>query len=80
MSSIVVDLPKPLETRLEALSKQSGVSVADLLIEAADKMSQIETLEIIKQRARLRDTKGAFDRVLAAVPDVPPIHPGDVIK
>ncbi len=80
MSSIVVKLPKPLENRLEELARLSGVSIADLLLEAADKMSRIETLELVKKRALRRDNKGAFDRVLAAVPDVPPTHPGDIIK
>lgn len=80
MSNIVVDLPNSLRMRLEEIANRSGVSVADLLVEAADKMSQVDFLEYVKQNARRRDTKSAFDRVLAAVPDAEPTHPDDVIN
>jgi hypothetical protein len=80
MSTVSVNLPASLQARLEEIAKKSGVSVADLLVEAADKMSRIDVLEKIKQRARMRDTRSAFERVLAAVPDAETIHPDDVIK
>ncbi len=80
MSVITVELPNALQIRLERISKESGVSVADLLVDAADKMSQMDILEKIKIDAANRDTGGAFKRFLASVPDVDPIHPDDVIK
>ena len=80
MSTISVELPKPLRTRLEQIATELNVSVAHLLVDAADRMTQVDTLEKIKEAARNRDTREAFEKVLAAVPDVPPIHPDDVIK
>jgi len=80
MSSVIVELPKPLLARLEKLARLSGVSVSDLLVEAADKMSQVEFLEKVKVQARERDTQSAFEWVLAAVPDAPPDRPEDEIK
>lgn len=80
MSTISVELPKPLRIRLEQIAKELNVSVADLLVDAADRMTQVDTLEKIKEAARKRDTREAFEKVLAAVPDIPPIHPDDVIK
>ena len=80
MSSVVVEIPNSIQLRLDEIAERSGMSVADLLLEAADKMSQVEALERIKERARQRDTESAFRRVLAAVPDVPPSRPDDVIE
>ena len=80
MSNVIVELPKPLLARLDKLARLSGISVSDLLVEAADKMSQVEYLETIQNRARERDTKSAWERVLAAVPDAPPDRPEDEIK
>ena len=80
MSTISIDLPNTLRARLEMISKESGVSISDLLVDAADKMSQMDLLEKIKEKAKLRDTRAGFERVLAAVPNADPIHPDDVIK
>lgn len=80
MSAITVELPNALLARLERISKESGVSVAELLVDAADKMSQMDVLETIKKDAANRNTRDAFERFLAAVPDVEPIHPDDIIK
>jgi len=80
MSAVTIDLPNALQVKLEQIAKESGVSVAELLIEAADKLSQIDTLEKIKKLAERRDTRTGFDRLLAAVPDVDPVHPYDLIK
>jgi len=80
MSVVTIDLPNALQVKLEQIAKESGVSVAELLIEAADKLSQIDTLEKIKKLAERRDTRTGFDRLLAAVPDVDPVHPYDLIK
>ena len=80
MSVVTVELPNNLQQRLEKIAKQSGVSVSQILIEAAEKMSQIEILEHIKREASERDTRAGFDRVMQAVPDVEPEHPDDIIK
>jgi predicted transcriptional regulator len=80
MSSVTVKLPEALQERLEQIAQEYGVSVPDLLVDAAEKLSQSNTLEKIKIQAATRDTRGAFDRVLAAVPDVEPSHADDVIR
>jgi hypothetical protein len=55
------------------------LSVSELLVDAADKMTQIELLEKTKATARLRDTRAGFESVLSKVPNAEPIHAGDVI-
>lgn len=80
MSAVTVELPNELRQRLEKIAEQSGVSVSLILIEAAEKMSQIEILEQIKREATKRNTRQAFEKVLAAVPDVEPENPLDRIK
>ena len=80
MSVVTVELPNNLQQRLEKIAKQSGVSVSQILIEAAEKMSQVEILEQIKREASKRDTRAGFERVMQAVPDVEPEHPDDIIK
>ncbi len=80
MSAVTVELPNDLRERLEKIAEQSGISISQLLIEAAEKMSQIEILEQLKREAAKRDTRKAFERVLAAVPDVEPENPDDRIE
>jgi len=80
MSIVTVELPSSLRERLEQLAQELDVSIADLLVDAADKMSQIDTLEKVKQRALKRDTRAAFDKVLNAVPDKVPVLPDDRVK
>ena len=80
MSVVTIELPNNLQQRLEKIAKQSGVSVSQILIEAAEKMSQVEILEQIKREASKRDTRAGFERVMQAVPDVEPEHPDDIIK
>jgi predicted transcriptional regulator len=80
MSAVTVELPNNLQQRLEKIAEQSGVSVSQILIEAAEKMSQVETLEQIKREASKRDTRAGFERVMQAVPDVEPENPDDQIN
>jgi hypothetical protein len=79
MSTIYLEIPNSLQARLELIAKESGLSIPELLIDAAEKMAQIDALEKIKASARLRDTRSGSERVLAAVPDVPP-GPEDMIQ
>lgn len=79
MSIVTVKLPNALQQRLEKIAEQSGISVSQLLIEAAEKISQVETLEQIKREAAKRSTRAGFERVMQAVPDVEPEHPDDRI-
>ncbi len=80
MSVVTVELPNELRQRLEKIAEQSGVSISRILVEAAEKMSQIEILEQIKREASKRNTRKSFEKVLAAVADVEPENPLDKIK
>lgn len=80
MNAVTVELPNALRKKLEKIAEQSGVSVGEILIEAAEKMSQMETLRQIKREAAKRDTRAGFERVMQAVPDVEPENPLDKIK
>ena len=79
MTTISVDLPNALKAKLELIATESGVSLSELLIDAADKLSQIDFLEKTKANAGSRNTPG-FERVLASVPDVPPTCKEDIIQ
>ena len=80
MSAVTVELPINLQEKLEKIAEQSGVSVSQLLVEAAEKMSQLEVLEQIKHQAAKRDTRAGFERVMQAVPNVEPENPLDRIE
>jgi len=79
MNAITIELPSELRIRLDKIASEFGVSVSDLLVDAAEKMSQADVLEGLKAKAAARDTRSGFERVLAAVPNVPPVHHGDRI-
>lgn len=80
MSIITLDIPKSLRERLDAIAREEGVPLDQLIIEMVGKISSNSVIEKIKQKAKKRDTRAAFNKLLAAVPDVDPIHPDDVIK
>ncbi len=80
MSVVTVELPNNLQEKLEKIAHARGVSVSELLIAAAEKMSQIEIMEQIKREALKRDTRAGFERFLQAVPNVEPETPDDRIK
>ncbi len=80
MSVITVELPLELQVRLDRIAREFGVSVSDLIVDAAHKMSQADALAEIKEKARDRDTRAGFERVLAAVPERSPGQLGDAIE
>lgn len=80
MSTLTLDLPNSLRERLESIAKDEGIPLNDLLVEMVGKISSNAVLEKIKQNARKRDTRAAFEKLLSSVPDVEPIHPDDMIK
>lgn len=79
MSAVIVELPDELRKRLEKIAEQTGVSVSEILVESAEKMSEIEILEQIKRDAAKRNTREGFEKFLAAVPDVEPENEDDRI-
>ncbi|HEX9927431.1 MAG TPA: hypothetical protein VGB02_02680 [Pyrinomonadaceae bacterium] len=81
MSVVTVELPNSLHQKLEELAKKEGISISQFLATAAaEKMSALETFENILREAKKRDTRKAFEKFLAAVPDVEPDNPDDRIK
>ena len=80
MSAITLELPNSLHRKLEELAKAGGFSVEQFLASAAsEKLSAMLDPDFLENEAKL-GSQHAFDAYLAAVPDAPPIHPGDVIK
>ena len=80
MSTITLNLPNSLRERLESIAKDEGIPLNEFLVEMVGKISANPVLEKIKQNAKSRDTRAAFEKLLASVPDAEPIHPDDVIK
>lgn len=80
MSTITIEIPNSLRERLENIAKDEGIPLNDLIVEMVGKISANPVLEKMKQNAPKRDTRAAFEKLLASVPDTEPIHPDDVIK
>jgi hypothetical protein len=69
-------LPNSLHRKVRELAAKESISINQFIATAvAEKMSALLTEDYLEARAR-RANPAAFDRILARVPDVPPI-PGD---
>ena len=80
MSTVTVELPNSLHKKLEELAEKEGFSLEQFLASAAaEKLSAMLQTEFLECEAK-RGTREAFEKVLAAVPDVEPDNPDDVIK
>ena len=76
MSTLSLRLPESLHQKLRELAARDDVSINQLIATAvAEKTSALLTVDYLEARAQSADRR-AFDRVLARVPDVPPL-PGD---
>ena len=76
MSMFSLRLPDSLHRKVRELAAKESVSINQFItIAVAEKMSALLTEEYLEERARRADPD-AVDRILARVPDVPPI-PGD---
>jgi predicted transcriptional regulator len=72
MATLSIRLPDSLHRHLKDLAKKEKVSINQLVSTAvAEKMSALMTEDYLEALAREGD-HGAFDRVLAKVPAVPP--------
>ncbi|HSK71635.1 MAG TPA: hypothetical protein VK892_08070 [Pyrinomonadaceae bacterium] len=79
MNVITVELPNSLHKKLEELAEREGFTLEQFLASAAaEKLSAMLQTEFLEQEARF-GTREAFEKVLAAVPDVEPEHPDDKI-
>ncbi len=80
MSAVTVELPNSLHKKLEELAEKEGFSLEQFLASAAaEKLSAMLQTEFLEHEAK-RGTREAFEKVLAAVPDVEPENPDDRIK
>jgi hypothetical protein len=71
MSTLSLRLPESLHKQLKSAAEREGVSINQLITTAvAEKLSALMTVDYLEERAA-RGDRGAFDRVLARVPDVP---------
>ncbi len=76
MSMLSLRLPESLHRKVRELAAKESISINQFIATAvAEKMAALLTEEYLEERARRADV-AAFDRILARVPDVPPL-PGD---
>ena len=76
MSTLSLRLPASLHHKIRELSERDEVSINQFIATAvAEKAAALLTVEYLEARGR-RGRPTQFDRILARVPDVPPI-PGD---
>lgn len=76
MSVLSLRLPDSLHRKVRELAAKESVSINQFItIAVAEKMSALLTEDYLTERAQRADP-AAVDRMLARVPDVPPV-PGD---
>jgi predicted transcriptional regulator len=76
MSMMSLRLPDSLHRKVRELAAKESISINQFIATAvAEKMSALLTEDYLEERAK-RANPAAFDRILARVPDVPPM-PGD---
>jgi len=79
MSTLSLRLPESLHRKLRALADRDDVSINQFIATAvAEKAAALLTVEYLEERAGRGNAK-LFDRLLARVPDVPPV-PGDELS
>lgn len=72
MSTLTIQLPESLKKNIEALAAKEGYSVSQFIASAAgEKLAAMLTMDYLRREAQA-GRRDAFERYLAAVPDVPP--------
>lgn len=72
MTTLSLRLPTSLHRQIRELARREGVSINQLITTAvAEKMAALMTADYLAQRAA-RGDRGAFEAVLARVPDIDP--------
>ena len=73
MSTLSLRLPDSLHVKVKELAERDDISINQFIATAvAEKMAALLTLEYLEQRAK-RGNRAAFERVLAKIPDRPPL-------
>ena len=79
MSSLSLRLPDSLHAKIRELAASDDVSINQFIATAvAEKAAAMLTLAFLEERAK-RGDPAAFDRILARVPDVPPLLGDELI-
>ena len=79
MSNLSLRLPDSLHGKVRELAARDAISINQFIATAvAEKTAALLTAEYIAARAK-RGDRSAFDRILARVPQVPPL-PGDELE
>jgi predicted transcriptional regulator len=74
MSTLSLRLPDSLHRKIRELAEQDDVSINQFITTAvAEKAAALLTVKYLEERARRADAQ-LVDRVLARVPDAPPIR------
>jgi len=72
MSTISVNLPHSLQSKITELAQQDGISLDQFIATAiAEKLSALMTVDYLRQRAA-RSSQDAFEQALLEIPDVEP--------
>jgi hypothetical protein len=76
MATMSIRVPDSLHRAIKELAAKEGYSMNQFLVTAAaEKLSSLETIDYLRQRAERANLKD-FDRILKMVPAAPP-DPGD---
>lgn len=76
MATMSIRVPESLHRAIKEMATKDGYSMNQFLITAAaEKLSALDTVDYLKQRAERADLK-EFERILDRVPSCPP-DPGD---
>jgi predicted DNA-binding ribbon-helix-helix protein len=73
MSTLSLRLPESLHRKIRELAERDDISINQFIATAvAEKAAALLTVEYLEERGRRGNVK-LFDRLLARVPDVPPV-------
>jgi hypothetical protein len=74
MSTLSLRLPDSLHRKIRELAERDDISINQFVaMAAAEKAAALLTVDYLEERGRRGDAR-LFDRVLARVPDVPPVR------
>ncbi|HEV3258382.1 MAG TPA: ribbon-helix-helix protein, CopG family [Gemmataceae bacterium] len=72
MSTVTIQLPESLKKRIEALAAKEGYTVSQFLASAVgEKLAVVLAMDYLRREAAA-GRREAFEKYLAAVPNVPP--------
>lgn len=79
MSVVTVDIPNSILKKVEELAVSGGFSLEQFIASATSEKLDAMLDDFLESEAKL-GSRDAFEKYLSSAPNVPPIHPDDVIK